>query len=163
MGDPKMENLLNLALEATEGERERSLNLNVGFDQQERSWELIVKYNGDLSGLREMGIQVVELQNEYAILTVPEALVETLSQWSQIEYVEKPKRLYFALNQGKAASCITSVQTGRLSLFGRGVLVACLDSGVDYAHPDFRNPDGTSRILYLWDQTLSGTPPKAMP
>lgn len=160
MGDPKMENLLNLALEATEGERERSLNLNVGFDQQERSWELIVKYNGDLSGLREMGIQVVELQNEYAILTVPEALVETLSQWSQIEYVEKPKRLYFALNQGKAASCITSVQTGRLSLFGRGVLVACLDSGVDYAHPDFRNPDGTSRILYLWDQTLSGTPPK---
>ena len=85
MGDPKMENLLNLALEATEGERERSLNLNVGFDQQERSWELIVKYNGDLSGLREMGIQVVELQNEYAILTVPEALVETLSQWSQIE------------------------------------------------------------------------------
>ncbi len=160
MNDPKMENLLNLALEATPREREQSLNLNVGFDEEENTWELVVKYHGDLSGLRKQGIRVVELQNEYAILTVPEALVESVSQWSQIEFVEKPKRLYFALDQGRAASCVTMVQTGRLKLFGRGILVACLDSGVDYAHPDFRNEDGSSRILYLWDQTLSGNPPK---
>ncbi|MCI8418335.1 MAG: S8 family peptidase [Lachnospiraceae bacterium] len=160
MSDPKMENLLNLALEATLREREQSLNLNVGFDEQEDTWELVVKYHGDLNALREQGIRVVELQNEYAILTVPEALVGKVSQWNQIEYVEKPKRLYFALEQGRSASCVTMVQTGSLRLFGRGTLVACLDSGVDYAHPDFRNEDGSSRILFLWDQTLSGNPPK---
>ena len=34
-----------------------------------------------------------------------------------------------------------------------------VDSGVDYFHPDFRNEDGSSRILYLWDQGIPGKPP----
>lgn len=160
VNNPKIENLLNLALEATPQERERSQNLNVGFDREERQWELIVKYNGDLSGLRSRGIRVTELQNEYAILLVPESLIDGLANMTQIEYIEKPKRLYFAVNQGRTASCITGVQNQRFGLFGRGILVACLDSGVDYAHPDFRKEDGSSRILFLWDQTLQGTPPE---
>jgi subtilisin family serine protease len=35
------------------------------------------------------------------------------------------------------------------------VLVGIVDSGIDYTHPDFRNTDGTSRIAWLWDQTIS--------
>ena len=30
---------------------------------------------------------------------------------------------------------------------------------MDYAHPDFCAPDGTSRIAILWDQTIPGNPP----
>lgn len=41
-----------------------------------------------------------------------------------------------------------------LNLTGRGVLVAVVDSGVDYTHPDFRNEDGTTRIVSIWDQTI---------
>ena len=118
VNNPKIENLLNLALEATPQERERSQNLNVGFDREERQWELIVKYNGDLSGLRSRGIRVTELQNEYAILLVPESLIDGLANMTQIEYIEKPKRLYFAVNQGRTASCITGVQNQRFGLFG---------------------------------------------
>ena len=33
------------------------------------------------------------------------------------------------------------------------MLVAVIDSGIDYAHPDFRNEDGTTRIRELWDQS----------
>ena len=47
----------------------------------------------------------------------------------EIEYIEKPKRLFFSVNQGKAASCITGVQNARYDLFGDGILIACLDSG----------------------------------
>ncbi len=155
-----MENMLNLALDATEQEREKSLNLDVGYDQQEQTWELIVKYNGNLSSLEMEGIQVVELMNEYAILTVPESRISRLAEYSEIEYIEKPKRLFFAVNQGRAASCITGVQNAAYDLFGDGVIIACLDSGVDYTHPDFRNEDGSTRILALWDQTISGNPPE---
>ena len=38
--------------------------------------------------------------------------------------------------------------------------MAVLDSGVDYTHPEFRNADGTTRILAYWDQTGSGTSPE---
>lgn len=43
---------------------------------------------------------------------------------------------------------------------GRGAIVGVVDSGIDFAHPDFFDDDvGLSRILYLWDQTLEGPGP----
>jgi len=41
---------------------------------------------------------------------------------------------------------------------GRGVVIAAIDWGLDFAHPDFRNEDGSSRLLALWDQRASGNP-----
>ena len=159
MNDQKIENQLNLALEATEEEREKSVVLNTGYDREERTWELIVKYTGDLERIASENIQVTRLLNEYAILVVPESLIGWLADIPEIEYIEKPKRLYFARANGKRASCMTPVQRPPLSLTGRGVLVAVLDSGADYRHPEFRNLDGTTRIRALWDQTAEGPPP----
>ncbi len=160
MENPKIENMLNLALDATPEERARSLNLDVGFDREENTWEVIVKYSGSLSRLEEEGITVTELLNEYAVLIVPESEISRLAEVPEIEYIEKPKRLFFAAEQGRTASCVTGVQNARYDLYGDGVLVAVLDSGVDYTHPDFRNEDGTTRILALWDQTIPGRPPE---
>lgn len=39
-------------------------------------------------------------------------------------------------------------------MFGQGVIVGILDSGIDYQHPAFRYPDGSTRILSIWDQTI---------
>jgi minor extracellular serine protease Vpr len=38
-------------------------------------------------------------------------------------------------------------------LTGKGVIVGVIDTGIDWKHEDFIKPDGTSRILYLWDMT----------
>lgn len=52
-------------------------------------------------------------------------------------------------------------QNPDLALFGNGVLVAVIDTGVDYRHPAFRSSDGSSRILSIWDQTIqTGTIPQ---
>lgn len=164
MQDQKLENLLNLALDATPRERERSLVLDVGFEPEERRWDLIVKYSGSLQGALNPEIRAVELLGGFAILSVPESQIQGLTDYPQIEFIEMPKRLFFAVEQGRAASCINPVQSGfsplGQPLFGAGVLVGCVDSGVDYAHPDFRNEDGSSRILRLWDQTVPGSPPQ---
>ena len=74
--DQKLENILNLALETPEEEREQTESLNVGYSAESRSWELIVKYHGSLDRLREQNIVVEELIAGYAILTVPETLVD---------------------------------------------------------------------------------------
>ena len=42
---------------------------------------------------------------------------------------------------------------------GAGVIVGMVDTGLDWSHDDFKNPDGTSRILALWDQNSTVTPP----
>ena len=160
MADQKLENVLNLALDATEEERQRSLELDVGYDAIQQEWDLIVKYSGSLDEIRALGIRVVELQNEYAIVTVKENLIDRLSDFPQIEFIEKPKRLFFNVENGKIASCIPPVQRPPYNLTGRGVLVGVIDSGIDYANPVFRNADGTTRIRTLWDQSLSENPPE---
>ncbi|MDF2587399.1 MAG: hypothetical protein K0S41_1240 [Anaerocolumna sp.] len=48
-----------------------------------------------------------------------------------------------------------------LNLQGHGVLIGIIDTGIDYTHNAFKNIDGTSKILSMWDQTIqSGPPPK---
>jgi subtilisin family serine protease len=42
---------------------------------------------------------------------------------------------------------------------GAGVVVGFVDTGIDTSHPDFSYPNGTTKILYVWDQTSSGRPP----
>jgi subtilisin family serine protease len=46
---------------------------------------------------------------------------------------------------------------GNVGYTGQGVIVGDVDSGVDWAHGDFLNADGTSRILYLWDTSVTDT------
>ena len=46
MPDQKVDNLLNLSMDATPKEREKSENLNVGYDPKTRRWDVIVKYSG---------------------------------------------------------------------------------------------------------------------
>lgn len=177
MNNEKLENLLNLALDATPEEREKSLELKVGYDTASRSWEVIAKASGGFDTLLEFFPQITvrPLLNGYGILTVPANLLDALSERPEIEYMEKPKRLFFAVNTGRSASCITPLQTApmgssqnnntipqttqqpnpeRNNLFGSGILVAIIDSGIDYTHPDFCNADGTTRIIELWDQSL---------
>ena len=160
MADQKIENLLNLALSASEEEREKSLELDVGYYPVARTWEVIIKYSGTLGQVREIAESVVELSNEFAIVTVREDRLEALAGIEAVEYIEKPKRLFFQVENGRRVSCMTSVQIRPPKLYGTGVLVAIIDSGIDYANLDFRNADGTTRIYSLWDQTIPGNPPE---
>ena len=155
MASQKIENLLNLALDATPGEREKSLELDVGYDSAENEWDLIVKYSGSLERVKELAARVVELQNEYAIITIRESEIENLAQIPEIEYIEKPKRLFFQVANGRRVSCIDAVRDARFGLYGQGVLTAVIDSGIEYENADFRNEDGTTRIRALWDQSLA--------
>ncbi len=48
-----------------------------------------------------------------------------------------------------------------LALYGTGVIVGIIDTGIDYQHPAFRHNDGSTRIVSIWDQTIqTGTPPE---
>lgn len=140
---------------------------NVGYDKEENRWRVIVKYYGNISDILNSfrGAEFTELFNNYAVVSVPDSELDALAATHGIIYVEKPREVYFNVNNGRKASCINSVQgtansvtsigIGTPELTGKGVLVGIIDSGIDYMHPDFRNADGTTRILYIWDQTAT--------
>lgn len=97
----KLENMFNLALDATEGERSRSISLDVGYDRTERAWEVIAKIFGTAEELRQEirqqfrkeaeKIGITDLSNQYVIMTLPETLVKKMAELERIEYIEKPK------------------------------------------------------------------------
>ena len=58
------------------------------------------------------------------------------------------------------ASGITQVQRQPLNLTGRGVILVCIGSGIDYRSEAFRDEEGNTRIMSIWDQTIQeGMPP----
>ena len=165
MNNQKIENQLNLAIEATPQEREKSMDLDVGFNRESVTWEVIVKFYGTADELHTIflstfpnevsNIKIIDLIGKYMILEIPENLVDRVAELPEIEYMEKPKRLFFAVNNGRSASCINSLQTGvnvprqmqngagmsrqmvtlpaglnsMNNLTGRGTIVAVIDSG----------------------------------
>lgn len=158
----KLEDLLKLALETPEEVRVQTDTLNVGFRQDTRTWELIVKYHGSLDVLESLAIRVESLIAGYAILTVPEYLVEQVAELEQIEYVEKPKLFYESQISPTDSACFPAVTLREPYLHGRGILIAVLDSGIDYRRREFRQENGNTRIRFLWDQTIkpSGLAPE---
>lgn len=129
MDSQKLENLLNLMLQTDKMDRNLEDDSGVGYDENTDSWELIVKYNGNLDFVRDLGGSYEELILGYAILVIKEERIPELINRSEIEYVELPKRLYYSILNGKRASCIFQVAQTPLELSGKGVLVGILDSG----------------------------------
>ena len=160
----KLESSLQLALDTPQAEREASASLNTGFNEADKTWELIVKYNNSpnfLSYVNSRQIQTDLLLSGYAILTIPESEIPALTRQPFLEFVEQPKRLFFADRAGLSASCIPAnrifynalpdVSEPPFTLTGKGVLIGIIDSGIDFTNPDFRNPDGSTRIRALYD------------
>ena len=84
----KIENQLNLALSITEEERQKSESLDIGYDLEEKEWELIVKYSGTLERVRTRAVYVTELTGGYAIIQIKESQIKELAAFPEVEFIE---------------------------------------------------------------------------
>ena len=90
---------------------------------------------------------------QYAILNAP--LSEYPPSISQQGYFTIPKLYTLLDTTSLEVSGIDKVQNQPfLNLTGKGICIGFIDTGINYQHPSFRNADGTSRILSIWDQTI---------
>ena len=114
------------------------------------------------------------LNGQLAVIYVPVNFNETILNripevaWWQIE---SPLSSLIEINESTAGGVTVTAASGTdyiynhpyLNVSGAGVLVAIIDSGIDYLHPDFIRNDGTSRIISIWDQESDkNNPPEGM-
>ncbi|NLI89003.1 MAG: S8 family peptidase [Epulopiscium sp.] len=124
-------------------------------------WELVVKYHGDiLVPAQSVGASVEVLSESFASVEIEPEEIEDFASFFEIEYMDLPKRMFYIIRESYGKACITNVHNvSPYNLRGEGVLLGIIDSGITYTHPDFINADGTTRIAYLWDQTIEGNSP----
>jgi len=98
---------------------------------------------------------ITPINNKHSMLHVPITEIEKCSI-GQYNYNFFPSCFTLASFGSLDQSSITEVQkNSNLALFGGGVLIGFVDTGIEYQHQAFVNEDKTSRIVSIWDQTIN--------
>ncbi|NLP17317.1 MAG: S8 family peptidase [Clostridiales bacterium] len=121
-------------------------------------FDLIVKYRTNTQVLNLFEDATLHIMNDlYAVLHVP--VEQFLEKLSSIRYAEIP--LLFGLTDEvslDATRVLDLRRTAAFNLKGEGVIIAIIDTGIDYTNPIFRRPDGTTKIISIWDQSIHTGP-----
>jgi len=171
-GTSRLDPILRLALERStqvqdaisRGEDIPSLDRRLGIMAAPvglEIWvEVLVKGSGADAAVQAAGGTVGSRLGRIVTARVPLSSVSTLAGLPGVEYVEASTENTIAMDAGLDSIGADELHSGAYNYRGSGVLVAVYDTGLDYTHNDFRNGDGTTRVLSMWDQTNdSGTAP----
>ncbi len=87
-----------------------------------------------------------------------------MTSYMGTDYINSvPKVLGLLGRPSLESSGITQVQEQPfLNLNGRNVIVGLIDTGIDYTQNIFKYEDGTSKIKFIYDQTIPGNPPEGL-
>jgi minor extracellular serine protease Vpr len=133
----------------------------------EQRYNCIV-YTDNGRSLRDSGIVLNSVLPKFATAWATLEQIEKMAGMGIVRYVEAPQEDHLTNDIAVAGSGATLLHGGKLNntvYKGKGVIVAIFDTGIDWDHPDFRDPvDPTkSHILRIWDQTLTATGGEAPP
>ncbi|MFO1315275.1 MAG: S8 family serine peptidase [Burkholderiales bacterium] len=134
--------------------------------QPEPLVQTIVRFDGDIAAVKAHGAIVRSVIGDIATVDIPESRLAAVAALPGIVSIEAARPLRTRLDVSVPATRADQLRTGTPGAYtggtGKGVIVGIVDDGLDFRHRDFRKPDGSTRILGLWDQRVngaSGTPP----
>lgn len=134
----------------TEHDRERIIS--------DEFFDLIIEYNTNPQVLNIFEDATVHIMNDYyAVLHISVDQFNELAV--RVLYSQLP--ILFGLTDEASldASRVFSIRSSQaFNLRGDGVIIAIIDTGIDYTNPIFRKPDGTTKIISIWDQSIHTGP-----
>jgi subtilisin family serine protease len=117
-----------------------------------------------VDAIRSAGGDIGAVLGEYVSARVPIDAIEQIAASPDVIAVEAARALRMENDSGARAIGVDEVRTltdGRWSgAIGDGAIVGVYDTGLDFEHQDFIDADGETRVVGLWDQTQSGSPPQ---
>ncbi|MBE0528260.1 MAG: hypothetical protein IH629_03535, partial [Thermoleophilia bacterium] len=134
------------------------------------SIDVIVRVQGQgLEQLRSEGARIRSVLGSIVTADIPAARIAAISALDGVVYIEASRPVPPRLNASVPSTGASQLRAGVLGSFtgatGKGVIVGVADDGVDFRHRDFRNADGSTRLIALWDQRDSasyGTAPAGL-
>lgn len=124
---------------------------------------VLVQYAGDPDELTSAGMVVHGVAGDVVTGAIPVDAVADVAELEGVERIEAARQLETELDTSLPEARVDVVHAGPPGRRGAGVIVGVVDTGCDFTHPCFRNSDGTSRILALWDQGLTPQPGESNP
>jgi subtilisin family serine protease len=131
---------------------------SLGFGLEEPLY-IALKFDGDISALEQVGFKVGSVGKNIAYGVTNLSGLQALAHHPQVESIELQRRSHTHLNLSvpdiKADQVWGRSGDNFNGYTGRGVIVGIVDTGIDITHQCFRKADGTTRIVKIWDQTLT--------
>jgi len=118
--------------------------------------DLLITYSGDQNILNKYQGDTIQIINFFnAVVHVPVGQINE-NTIVQLGYSVMPS-IYGLISQAdlEASGIIRLRNIPNFNLRGNGVLVGFMDSGIEYTNPIFKNADNTTKIVSIWDQTIS--------
>ena len=119
-------------------------------------------YTTNPSGLLDDGIPLNSICSSFATARLTPAELARLIEYDDVTYVDagRPYRLMNDVTVGLTGADLLHIgYIDNTPYTGTGAIVCFIDTGIDWEHLDFRDPNNPSqsRILYIWDQLLNPT------
>lgn len=113
--------------------------------------------------LKRLGVRVRSQVGDIFSAFVLLSDIPRLEESAAIRYIELSRPLFRTLNQAVPYAQLNTLHNAVPSVDGTGVVVGIVDSMLDIYHPDFRTAANATRVLFLWDQTLTPRGVEASP
>ncbi len=125
--------------------------------------QVLVQGSVEAEALHSAGLKVRSEIADVFTGTITLDKIAKLAAVPGVERIESAREMISEQDLAIVDTRVNLVHVGPPGRRGSGVIVATVDSGIDYTHPAFRRTDGTSRILFIWDQNLTPTGGEASP
>jgi len=111
---------------------------------------VLMKTELDRSALNKLGILVQGKIGDIVTARLTMDQIPGLVSHPQVSFIQGPKMV--SVHNDVSTSEMKAVPARQqYNLTGKGVIIGVIDTGIDWKHDDFRNPDGTTRIKALLD------------
>lgn len=140
--------------------------------------QIMIEYSGEIPEYVENNeeVYILKINDEYATIFISRSVIQKnneLTNDQDVNYIRNIINDYFDVTNFRVIyivppqlytlQSISAIEAAQVSLLqaniplnldGKGVIVGIIDTGIDYLSEEFRDENGKSRIISIWDQTI---------